>query len=144
MNQMDVTRFALMKMMGGGRLPFPGAPPGVLDLGRESKDRREEEEEERENGKGEEEEEEERRLKEEGRRKLVQERTIDCKDFEGTTTGQNFSQIPKPLDVAGSSVKAVNNNENRMVVSLDLNNVTYQGVLFAQPINVSQSHNIQR
>jgi len=56
----------------------------------------------------------------------VQERTIDCKDFEG------------------SSVKAVNNNENRMVVSLDLNNVTYQGVLFAQPINVSQSHNIQR
>merc|ERR1712012_1190394 len=101
--------------MGGGRLPFPGAPPGVLDLGRESKDRREEEEEE-----------EERRLKEEGRRKLVQERTIDCKDFEG------------------SSVKAVNNNENRMVVSLDLNNVTYQGVLFAQPINVSQSHNIQR
>ena len=83
MNQMDVTRFALMKMMGGGRLPFPGAPPGVLDLGRESKDKREEEEEERENGKGEEEEEEERRLKEEGRRKLVQERTIDCKDFEG-------------------------------------------------------------
>lgn len=61
-----------------------------------------------------------------------------------TTTGQNFSQILKPLDVAGSSVKAVNNNENRMVVSLDLNNVTYQGVLFAQPINVSQSHNIQR
>ena len=96
MNQMDVTRFALMKMMGGGRLPFPGAPPGVLDLGRESKDRREEEEEEeRENGKGEEEE--EGRLKEEGRRKLVQERTIDCKDFEGTTTRRNFSQIPKPM-----------------------------------------------
>jgi len=47
-------------------------------------------------------------------------------------------------DFADSSVKAVNNNENRMVVSLDLNNVTYQGVLFAQPINVSQSHSIQR
>ena len=82
---MDITRFALMKMMGGGRLPFPGAPPGVLDLGRESKDRREEEEEERENNKEEEDEEEERRFKEEGRRKLVQERTIDCKDFEGDT-----------------------------------------------------------
>ena len=80
---MDITRFALMKMMGGGRLPFPGAPPGVLDLGRESKDRREEEEEERENNKEEDDEEEERRFKEEGRRKLVQERTIDCKDFEG-------------------------------------------------------------
>ena len=81
---MDITRFALMKMMGGGRLPFPGAPPGVLDLGRETKDRREEEEE-RENNKEEEDEEEERRFKEEGRRKLVQERTIDCKDFEGNT-----------------------------------------------------------
>ena len=80
---MDITRFALMKMMGGGRLPFPGAPPGVLDLGRETKDRREEEE--RENNKEEEDEEEERRFKEEGRRKLVQERTIDCKDFEGDT-----------------------------------------------------------
>ena len=81
---MDITRFALMKMMGGGRLPFPGAPPGVLELGRETKDRREEEEE-RENNKEEEDEEEERRFKEEGRRKLVQERTIDCKDFEGDT-----------------------------------------------------------
>ena len=75
MNHMDITRFALMKMMGGGRLPFPGAPP-PLDL---AKERGEEERRERE----EEEEEEERRYKEEGGRRTVQERTIDCKDFEG-------------------------------------------------------------
>ena len=144
---MDITRFALMKMMGGGRLPFPGAPPGVLDLGRETKDRREEEEERENNNKEEEDEEEERRFKEEGRRKLVQERTIDCKDFEGNTFLHGSKrQTPAyyHVDFADSSVKAVNNNENRMVVSLDLNNVTYQGVLFAQPINVSQSHSIQR
>ena len=138
---MDITRFALMKMMGGGRLPFPGAPPPILDLGRETKEKREGEEE-RENNKEEEEEEEERRFKEEGRRKLVQERTIDCKDFEGNTF--LHLQPSHHIDFTDSSVNAVNNNENRMVVSLDLNNVTYQGVLFAQPINVSQSHSIQR
>jgi hypothetical protein len=86
MNNMDITRFALMKMMGGGRLPFPGAPPGALDLAKPQ------EEEEREKEREEEEEEGERRFKDEGGRKPVQERTIDCKDFEGKPSMHNINQ----------------------------------------------------
>ena len=68
-----------MKMMGGGRLPFPASPHGAVDMARE----RREEEEERER-KEEDEEDDEVRYKENGGRKpTVQERTIDCKDFEG-------------------------------------------------------------
>merc|ERR1712180_262777 len=100
-------------MMGGGRLPFPSTPPGtpgVMDLARERELKEEREDEERERREREEDEEDERRLAEDKRQKSLQERTIDCKEFED------------------SSVRPVNNNENRMVVSLQLNSVTYQGV----------------
>lgn len=96
LNQMDMTRIALMKMMGQTRLPFPPRPLNLAPCKREEDFEQNQEEEE------------------------------DRRDErEKPVNGQ------KPED---QSEKLVGSGENSMVVSMELNSITYQGVLFAQPI----------
>jgi len=115
LNQMDMTRFALMKMMGQTRLPFP---PNMDQI---EKYRRMQEMEEEE------------------------EEIEDDDDQNYFTDQKNKERKIKKTDfigIKGESSSPVT-SESSMVVSMELNSVKYQGVLFAQPLDFNRSQNIQ-
>ena len=103
MNHMDMTRLALMKMIGGTSLPLQ---TNNLDPGDKIQ---------RMNGEDEDSDNEEDR---------VVRPHSDLKEQENGLKG-------------ASSV-----GEKSLVVSLELNSVTYQGVLFAQPLDLHRKENL--
>jgi len=115
LNQMDMTRIALMKMMGQTRLPFP---PNFDQIEKYKRMQEMEEEEE------EIEEDDDQNYFSDQKRKEIKDKKPDFNGFKG------------------EGVSTVQTSESSMVVSMELNSVKYQGVLFAQPININ-SQNIQ-
>jgi len=108
MNQMDMTRFALMKMMGQTRLPFQ---PNLEQM------------------------EKYRRMQE------IEDEEEEIEEDQNYLTESNNGErkIKKSEeDLKGGSPAG----ESSMVVSLELNSVKYQGVLFAQPIDLHRGQNI--
>jgi len=108
LNQMDMTRFALMKMMGQTRLPFP------TNLDQVEKYRRMQEMDE-------------------------EDEEIEEDQTYLTEVNNEERKTKKPEEDQKGEREG---GESSMVVSLEINSVKYQGVLFAQPVGLHRPSNI--